>query len=52
MNAKEARAIADAVNGVGTQTRIDELLDKVNENGYDSLSDKEKELLDKYSKKI
>ena len=33
-----------------TQQRVDEILDKINQNGYDSLTDEEKELLKKASR--
>ena len=33
-----------------TQQRVDEILDKINQHGYDSLSDEEKELLKKASR--
>jgi cbb3-type cytochrome oxidase subunit 3 len=37
---------------VETQKEVDRLLDKIHKSGYDSLSKKEKQLLDKYSQKV
>lgn len=37
---------------VETQKEIDRLLDKISKNGYKSLTKREKELLNEYSKKV
>ncbi len=37
---------------VKTQKKIDRLLDKISDSGYDSLSKSEKDLLNEYSKKV